>query len=60
MLSIRMISYALYIKLNNHGLNKILILFLSVLQVRMINDRLLQIDRAFINKQGLPGMPFLR
>lgn len=32
----------------------------DVLQVRMINDRLLQIDRAFINKEGVPGMPFLR
>ena len=52
--------FALYTELNNYGLNEILILFLSVLQVRMINDRLLQIDRAFINNEGLPGMPFLR
>jgi len=28
--------------------------------VRMINDRLLQIDRAFVNKEGLPGIPFSR
>ena len=55
-----LLLYALYVKLNNYGLNEILILFLSVLQVRMINDRLLQIDRAFINNEGLPGMPFLR
>ncbi|KAL9953000.1 hypothetical protein ACROYT_G040347 [Oculina patagonica] len=32
----------------------------DVLKVRMINDRLLQLDRAFINKEGLPGRPFLR
>ena len=55
-----LLLFALYIKLNNYELNEILILFLSVLQVRMINDRLLQIDRAFINNEGLPGMPFLR
>jgi len=32
----------------------------DVLKVRMANDRLLQLDRAFTSKEGLPGRPFMR
>ena len=32
----------------------------SILQVRMFNDRLMQLNRAFINKEGLPGRPSIR
>ncbi|XP_078349184.1 putative N-acetylated-alpha-linked acidic dipeptidase isoform X2 [Oculina patagonica] len=30
------------------------------LALRMANDRLMQIERAFINPQGLPGRPYMR
>ncbi|KAK3585558.1 hypothetical protein CHS0354_022968 [Potamilus streckersoni] len=32
----------------------------DILAVRMINDKLMQLERAFIDPQGLPGRPFYK
>ena len=53
----------LFSKMTNHQteiLHSLIFVGCSSLEVRAVNDQMLQVERAFINPEGLPNQPYKR